>query len=769
MLKIKLILISVFSILILFGAYSQDSIVVYSKREFKGDRPKIGLVLSGGGAKGMAHVGALKVLDSLGIKPDYITGTSMGSIIGGLYAIGYSPSQLEAMIKKIDWSHYLSNTNDYTNINMIEKENYDNYFEFPFIGWTPSLPQGAIKGQELELLFNELTITVAGDTNFNEFPIPFRAVAVDILKGKPYVFSSGSLALAMRSSMSIPTIMNPIKYKGMLLVDGGLLENFPVQVCLDMGADIIIGVYTGAELLPEDKLNSMINIMKQSSFIASINNAEESKKKVDIYIEPYLSDRNAANFGDGKINIKRGYEAAELKLPELIKLKTYLSKFPQNNTVLEINTDTLVESGHFIDFSDSDESLKNIIEKNFKHIDNNKLNTKDIENSIHYLYGTRLFKKLTYDFLPSKTDSGVTIRYNVVKERDRQLLLSLQYKTESKMGINIGFRYRNLFIPGSRIELKFRLSENPGAKVNLFSYINSNIRHGIDATYYYRTSKIPFYDNKTLVGEYSNHFHRWSSAYHYFANGFSDFSVGFAHERIYYTRIIDVSEYSFPKIIDLESYVNIAYKRNTKNKKYFTSKGSVFRVNSKLFINNTTTYYLPQDSVLNPDMIEYEIDSNDIALTVMINYKHFKSIGNRFVFSNEIDAFAGLGYVYNVWVGGVNPDIDYQLPFWGMSENSRMEANGWIYRIGLRYNLLGKVYLTGKLNGGFFAEDLLDILSSPEDYYGQYSSMFNYENYAFGGGLELSYQSVLGPIGVSVARSSESSAFWWHLLIGYSF
>ncbi len=749
--------------------FSQDSLVIYTKREFKGNRPKIGLVLSGGGAKGMAHVGVLKVLDSLGIKPDYITGTSMGSIIGGLYAIGYSPSQLEAMIHKIDWSHYLSNTNDFTNINMIEKDNYDNYFEFPFIGWKPSLPQGAIKGQELELLFNELTVTVAGDTNFNNFPIPFRAVAVDILKGKPYVFSSGSLALAMRSSMSIPTIMDPIKYKGMLLVDGGLLENFPVDVCKDMGADIIIGVYTGAELLPEDKLNSMINIMKQSSFIASINNAEKSKKKVDVYIEPYLSDRNAADFGNGDINIERGYEAANSKLNELIKLKNYLSRFPKKKNSRLIHRDTLYASEHIISFSDSNRRLATIIDKNFNHIENNKINTKDIENSIHYLYGTRLFKKLTYDFLPSKNDSEVVIRYDVVKERNRQLLLSLQYKTESKIGINIGFRYRNLLIPGSRIEVKFRVSENPGAKVNLFSYINSNIRKGIDATYYYRTTKIPFYNNKTLIGEYSSHFHRWSTAYHYFANSFSDFAVGIAHERIYYNRIIDLSEYSYSKIIDLKSFVNIAYSRNTKNKKYFTSKGSLLKVNTKLFFNNTTTYYLPQDSVLNPDMLEYETDSNDIALTIMINYKYFKPIGNKLMFSNEVDAFAGLGYMYNVWVGGVNPDIDYQLPFWGMSENSRMEANGWIYRIGLRYNLFGKVYFTGKINGGFFAEDLLDILSSPDDNEGQYSSIFNFQNYLIGGGFELSYQSVLGPIGVSVTRSSESDAFWWHLLIGYSF
>ena len=311
-----------------YSLIAQDSLVVYSKRSFTGDRPKIGLVLSGGGAKGIAHVGFLRVMEEAGIRPDFITGTSMGSLVGALYAIGFSVDSIESMIYSQNWNEVLSNKINYRSVNMEEKQEYGEYFaELPFYGWKPGLPSGAIKGQELELLFEKLTISVAGDTNFDSLYIPYRAVATDLLTGEPYVFSSGPLALAMRSSMSIPTIMQPIKYKGMLLVDGGLVENFPVSVAKEMGADIIIGVYTGGQFLPEEDLNSMLAILKQASLLGGIIDAKKQQKMVDIYVEPYLNDMNAADFNKGAQFYKRGFDAAKKKLPEMKKLADYMKQF----------------------------------------------------------------------------------------------------------------------------------------------------------------------------------------------------------------------------------------------------------------------------------------------------------------------------------------------------------------------------------------------------------------------------------------------------------
>ena len=766
--RIRLIYV-IISLLIVSNLFSQDSLLNYHIREYKGNRPKIGLVLSGGGAKGMAHVGVLRVLDSLGIKPDFITGTSMGSIVGGLYSIGYSTDMLQEMVKTTDWSKYLSNDSEYKSINMIEKESYKNYFEFPFYNWLPGLPQGAIKGQELELLFNKLTVSVAQDTVFDDFPIPFRAVAVDILTGKPYVFKSGNLALAMRSSMSIPSIMDPVKYKGMLLVDGGLVDNFPVQTCIDMGADIIIGVYTGAELMPEEKLNSMIGILKQSSFVASIKKANASKKLVDIYIEPYLSDRNAAVFDDGVANVVRGYEAGMKAVPALEELVSYLSKFDTPKETVLVLSDSVFISTSDVEYKDGNNKLDKIVKKNYEQINNEFVTPKQIVDNIHLLYGTRLFNKLTYDY-SHPTDSIVNLKYSVVANKDKELLLSLNYKTESKAGLNIGFRYRNLLISGSRFQVKFRLSENPGVKVDVFSYLNSNINHGIDVSYYYKTSKIPFYNDKKLEAEYSSHFHRWSSRYYYFMNSYSELYVGIGHERVYYTKIIDLSSISYEKIINLNAYIDFGYEKNTLDKKYFSTKGVNFKIDNRIFLKNTFKYDLPQEYIdKHPDESISETDDMGVSYRIALSYKTFRPITKKIVSINEVNTVLGLGYMFSSWLGGVNPEEEYQIPFWGVSENYSMVANVLVYRYGLRYNFINNFYLTGKINGGFVADDLFYLLSSADDNEGEYSSIYNPDNYLIGGGLELSYSSFIGPISIAVTKGSQSSAFWWHIRLGYSF
>ena len=250
-------------------------------------RPKIGLVLSGGGAKGLAHVGVLKVLEELNIHPDYITGVSMGSIVGGLYSIGFTPDSIKKMISVQDWGLVLSNKVGLRQINIEEKHEYGEYIaEFPLKGIVPQMPSGAIKGHELELLFDKLTWTASKDTSFDEFPIPFRCVAVDMLTGDPHVFKSGSLTLAMRASMSIPTIMEPIKYEDMLLVDGGLVNNFPVDVAKDWGADIIIGIDVQDTLRTRKGLKSVINVMAQINNYRTIEDMVKKSKNTDIYIPP---------------------------------------------------------------------------------------------------------------------------------------------------------------------------------------------------------------------------------------------------------------------------------------------------------------------------------------------------------------------------------------------------------------------------------------------------------------------------------------------------
>ena len=207
-----------------------------------GPRKKVGVVLSGGGAKGMAHIGALKVIEEAGIPIDYVVGTSMGSIIGGLYSIGYTPEQMDSMVRRQDWSFLLSDKIPRSEQNMAEREASEKYvFSLPFgKNAKTQAVGGLIKGQNLANLFSELTVGYHDSIDFNKLPIPFACVSENIVNGNEVNFHKGVLATAMRASMAIPGVFTPVRLDSMVLVDGGVVNNYPVNVARAMGADGVI-------------------------------------------------------------------------------------------------------------------------------------------------------------------------------------------------------------------------------------------------------------------------------------------------------------------------------------------------------------------------------------------------------------------------------------------------------------------------------------------------------------------------------------------------
>jgi len=260
-------------------------------------RPKVGLVLSGGGAKGFAHVGVIKAMEEAGLYPDYITGTSMGSIIGGLYAMGYSADEIKEIGLSIDWDKVLSNEISLDKVAIEEKDYYDRFIiELPFRNKKIGLPQGLIEGQELGLLLSKLMRPAHHIHDFDSLSIPFKCIAVDIENGEAHVLDSGSIVQSVRASMAIPTFFTPVLMNNTLYIDGGLLRNFPVDEVKEMGADIVIGVFVSNELSEKEDLNSMVNLLAQSAFVHSALDSEEQKKGVDIYIEPDISEYSTASF-----------------------------------------------------------------------------------------------------------------------------------------------------------------------------------------------------------------------------------------------------------------------------------------------------------------------------------------------------------------------------------------------------------------------------------------------------------------------------------------
>ncbi|MGD8377246.1 MAG: patatin-like phospholipase family protein [Acidobacteriota bacterium] len=281
-----------------------------------GERPRLALVLSGGGARGAAHIGVLKVLEELHVAPDLIVGTSMGSIIGGLYAAGWSPDELEALLAVTDWDRLFSDKPLRSEKSFRRKQD-DVIFLVPlklrFHGLKPYIPAGAIGGQRLDLFLKGLELDSTGARDFDDLPIPFRAVATDITDGQAVVVGRGSLSRAMRASMAVPAMFPPVTIDGKELVDGGAAANLPVGIAQSLGAEAVIAVDITSPLAREDELQSLFAILGQQSSFLTVGNRLEDEKRLrpgDVLIRPVLGDLGFADFDKAYEAIPPGEAAA---------------------------------------------------------------------------------------------------------------------------------------------------------------------------------------------------------------------------------------------------------------------------------------------------------------------------------------------------------------------------------------------------------------------------------------------------------------------------
>ena len=303
-------------------------------------RPKVGVVFGGGGAKGAAHIGVLKYLEEIGIPVDYVAGTSIGSIIGGLYAMGYSPDELASLIADMNWSEYVGNKIDRSAMSLETRERSSTFVvNIPFsldrilhgklkdeaIGFIPS---AYVNNTALINLFNDLCVGYPKEMDFDDLPIPFRCVAVDIKTHKEVIMDSCELELAMRASMAIPGAFKPVRWKGHTLVDGGMLNNLPVDVVLAMGADVVIAI----DLEQEDHEDRDFSLKEEFGIGGLLDwlvsrpdwkKAKENRELADVYIRPQLLEFGVSSFSEESIGamIERGEKAAMKAKNDLKRLR----------------------------------------------------------------------------------------------------------------------------------------------------------------------------------------------------------------------------------------------------------------------------------------------------------------------------------------------------------------------------------------------------------------------------------------------------------------
>ena len=285
-------------------------------------RPRIGLVLNGGGALGLAHVGALQWLEEHHIPVDLVAGTSMGGLVGGAYATGESPAEIRKLVEGIDWDKMLGDSIAYQDLSFRRKEDEAEFpVDFQFGVKRGIVSQGGYKsGQQIQLLLNKIALPYSQVTDFNDLPIPFGCVATDLVSGKAHVFRSGSLGLALRSTMSLPGIFAPVRTGDAIYADGGLLDNLPVDVAKEMGADITVSIYLQTEPIKPDTPLSAIGVLVQSVSVMIAANQAKSLEQSDVLVTVPLVDYTTMDFQKGDAIVRKGYEAAQSKAAELEKL-----------------------------------------------------------------------------------------------------------------------------------------------------------------------------------------------------------------------------------------------------------------------------------------------------------------------------------------------------------------------------------------------------------------------------------------------------------------
>lgn len=697
-------------------------------------RPRVGVVLSGGGAKGLAHIGVLKVLEEAGIHPDYITGTSMGGIVGGLYSIGYTAEQLEKIAKSTKWNYYLSDDIPRRTITFEEKEDFDRFVvSIPIAEKGIKIPGGVINGQNIENLLNQLCAPVYNIRDFSKFPTPFKCIATDIETGKEVVFSDGYLPDALRATMSIPSIFNPIEINGKLLVDGGLINNFPVNHVKDMGADIIIGVDVGFQSYSKDQLNSMFRIIEQSLFFYGEGNNIKNRQLCNIIISPPLSKYNAGSFNAADTIISLGETAARQFLPRLKALSDSLNALYPDHPIRNkgISDDSIFISEIKVEGLEkvSAELLRGKLQLTVMQ----KYSSEDIGRAVDRLYSSLYFEKVSYELVD--IGEGVRLVIRTRENADGHLRLGLHYDSNYKSAILLNTTFRNLVFNGSKLSVSTGLGENPFFKAEVFK--NNGWKPGLGLNFQSSRSEAFLYNNSRKISSL-NFFETKMQIYTMgiFRNSHA-IGAGIEYENSLIRPVIDPGEtitesryklINYYAFLQMDSYDNL----------FYPTRG--IKVNSSIKL----------------------ITSDDFKPTAFLQARISKAdkIGEKatlisHLYAGTVDGDS-IPSQYLFFSGGTSEtNRNGVMPFAGLDFMEISSRNVLSMKFDFQYRVYNDIYLTALINAGNFKSNLLDL--------------FTVDHVLAGYGAALGYNSLIGPMEVTVSRSFNHSGFQGYLRIGYWF
>jgi len=468
-------------------------------------RPRIGLALSGGGARGSAHVGVLKVLEKMHVPIDYIAGTSMGSIIGGLYASGMTPEEIETALETMDWEHIFSDEPPRKDRSFRRKRDDDLYLVKAKPGITDKgelkFPTGVIQGQKFDLALRELTLPVSSVTDFDSLHIPFRAVASDIGNGRSVVLASGDLATAMRASMAVPGAFAAAGIDGRLLVDGGITNNLPINVVREMGADIVIAIDISTPYMPAAEVKDLFSITGQLTSIMTRTNADHQIATLtdrDILIVPDLGDITSSDFDRSTEAASKGREAAEAQRDKLVRLALSGDLYQEYLAALSARPPSDPPIVHFMRIENDSPVSGDMIRDRLHQRIGAPLDRKQLEQDIGNIYGLELFQTVSFDVIEEDGEMGLLVSASARGWGPNYLQFGLEMSGDAKgnNSYNLGLAYQRTAINplGGEIRLGLQLGAEPGISGDWYQPLDPLSRYFVTTGIGYGMKNVNFYD-----------------------------------------------------------------------------------------------------------------------------------------------------------------------------------------------------------------------------------------------------------------------------------
>ena len=712
-------------------------------------RKKVGVVLSGGGAKGMAHIGVLKVLERAGIPVDVITGTSMGSIIGGLYAIGYNANSLDSVVRKQNWSYVISDKEDLRNQSLSDREKQYTYVFSTGLsfGKKKTSEGGIIKGKNLAELFGQLCTGYTDSLDFSkDLKIPFACVATNIIDNSEVDFHSGRLPQAMRASMAIPAAFAPVRMGDMVLVDGGLKNNYPADLAREMGADIIIGVTVQGDPKTADEVKGTIGVLSQIVDVNCKNKLEDNLAITDLHLQVNTTGYNTASFSSVAIDtlVRRGEEEAMRHWGELIALKEKIgiddSFRPTRHSPLRPKVMTERQHIKGFIFENMTPQDERFLRQKF-HLNKTDSIDADLQQQLTTSMRIDLFYK-TAECRLLPDDDGVHVALTAGNRKMAQAHVGLRFDTEEYAAVLLGLELPLKSAVPMNTELTVRLGKRIMVRGELTVHPRSFTRPSLNYTF--RRNDVDIYIGGDR--DYSILYNQFQAEILPINHDFSNFNfkMGLRWDYLHYRNKLE-SEQSTNITLNNEHFISYRARLNYNSEDdwYFPTRGARFKAEYAYLTDNFV-----------------KLDGSSGLHIISADWRQSFTFGKRFTLQPMVygrlllDNTVPLVFANTVggeWFGHY---LEQQMPFAGIG-NVEYVKNQFVaaqlqgqLRIGSNHYVLLRWTMAQQ-------SEKLKELFDHKTLYGVQGAYY--------------YKTMFGPLGASLGYSHRTKEPYFYLNLGYEF